>query len=200
MCLFGRPSPLGAPASSGRWRGLGAGGVVWPRSSLRKLVEAGADGGDWPMGFEGETQVVGNHVVGNIGLYFAAYRLSKMGWNVMPTARNAKGVDIIAYDASAAHYLGIQVKALSRKTAVPLGNSDKFIGDWWVIVTQVAAEPVCFIMKPAEVKGRAVYHPPKNGKRASYWLSANQYDTDEFREAWDRIGNGASTELISTIE
>ncbi len=149
MCLFGRPSPLGAPASSGRWRGLGAGGVVWPRSSLRKLVEAGADGGDWPMGFEGETQVVGK---------------------------------------------------LSRKTAVPLGNSDKFIGDWWVIVTQVAAEPVCFIMKPAEVKGRAVYHPPKNGKRASYWLSANQYDTDEFREAWDRIGNGASTELISTIE
>jgi hypothetical protein len=27
-------------------------------------------------------------VVGNIGMYYAAYRLSQQGWNVMPTARS----------------------------------------------------------------------------------------------------------------
>jgi hypothetical protein len=32
-------------------------------------------------------------VVSNVGLYFAAYRLSQKGWNVMPTSRNAQGVD-----------------------------------------------------------------------------------------------------------
>jgi hypothetical protein len=32
-------------------------------------------------------------VTGNVGMYFAAYRLSQMGWNVMPTARNARGID-----------------------------------------------------------------------------------------------------------
>ena len=33
----------------------------------------------------------GAQVVGNIGMYYAAYRLSQQGWNVMPTARNARG-------------------------------------------------------------------------------------------------------------
>src|SRR5450432_4095130 len=36
-------------------------------------------------------------VVCNVGMYFAAYRLSQMGWNVMPTSRNAWGIDLLAY-------------------------------------------------------------------------------------------------------
>jgi hypothetical protein len=70
-------------------------------------------------------------VVGNVGMYFAAFRLSQMGWNVMPTARNARGIDLLAYDASAGRYLGIQVKALSKpKPPVPLGTSiDILMGD-----------------------------------------------------------------------
>jgi hypothetical protein len=36
-------------------------------------------------------------LTGNVGLYYCCYRLSLLGWNVMPTARNARGVDIIAY-------------------------------------------------------------------------------------------------------
>lgn len=34
-------------------------------------------------------------VVGNIGMYFAACRLSQMGWNVMPTSRNARRIDLL---------------------------------------------------------------------------------------------------------
>ena len=37
----------------------------------------------------------GPQYVGNIGMYFAAYRLSLMGWNVMPTSRNARGIDLL---------------------------------------------------------------------------------------------------------
>jgi len=44
-------------------------------------------------------------IVGNIGMYYACYQLSKLGWNVMPTARNAKGIDIIAYSLV---YFGIR--------------------------------------------------------------------------------------------
>lgn len=33
------------------------------------------------------------HNTGNIGLYFACYQLAKLGWNVMPTARNVRGAD-----------------------------------------------------------------------------------------------------------
>jgi len=31
-------------------------------------------------------------VTGNVGLYWVCYQLSRMGWNAMPTARNARGV------------------------------------------------------------------------------------------------------------
>ena len=48
---------------------------------------------------------VGRQVVGNIGMYYAAYRLSQQGWNVVPTARNAR--DLLAYDASSHIYKGI---------------------------------------------------------------------------------------------
>jgi len=31
---------------------------------------------------------VSKQIVGNTGLYYVCYELSKRGWNVMPTARN----------------------------------------------------------------------------------------------------------------
>lgn len=50
-------------------------------------------------------------ITGNVGLYYCCYKLSLLGWNVMPTARNARGVDIIAYSRGAEpRFLGIQVK------------------------------------------------------------------------------------------
>ena len=110
-------------------------------------------------------------VVGNVGLYFAAYRLSQMGWNVMPTARNARGIDLLAYNSTASRYLGIQVKALSKPSVppVPLGISiDPFMGDWWIIVTKATTIPECFIMTPEEVR-RLAHRGEKDG-RVSYWL------------------------------
>ncbi|MGE0013944.1 MAG: hypothetical protein AB7S62_17135 [Azoarcus sp.] len=61
-------------------------------------------------------------LTGNVGLY-CCYRLSLMGWNVMPTARNARGVDIIAYSRDASRFVGVQVKALSKRNPEPLGTS-----------------------------------------------------------------------------
>ena len=81
-------------------------------------------------------------LTGNVGLYYCCYRLSLMGWNVMPTARNARGVDIIAYSRDASRFVGVQVKALSKRNPVPLGTSlDKVMGDFWIIVNKVATAP-----------------------------------------------------------
>lgn len=75
-------------------------------------------------------------LTGKVGLYYCCYRLSLMGWNVMPTARNARGVDIIAYSRDASRFVGVQVKALSKRNPVPLGTSlDKVMGDFWIILT-----------------------------------------------------------------
>jgi hypothetical protein len=99
-------------------------------------------------------------VVGNGGLYFAAYRLSKMGWNVMPTSRNARGVDILAYDMHTQNYLGIQVKALSKRNNVPLGRSidrDRFMQNWWIIVIKIALHRGGGL-RPPSAKWRRLLH------------------------------------------
>jgi hypothetical protein len=55
----------------------------------------------------------------------------------MPTARNARGVDIIAYSPDGKRFMGVQVKALlSAKPPVPIETTlNKLMGDLWVIVT-----------------------------------------------------------------
>ena len=128
-------------------------------------------------------------VTGNIGLYYTCYRLSRFGWNVMPTARNARGIDIIAYNKEGTKYIGIQVKTLSKRNPVPLGNSlDKVMGDYWIIVNDVLNEPNAFILLPNEIKELA--HREEKESRVSYWLEPNTYDIELFKEAWHRIDQG----------
>ena len=126
-------------------------------------------------------------ITGNIGLYFACYHLSRMGWNAMPTSRNARGVDIIAYNDDCSKTIGIQVKTLSKRNPVPLGNSlEKIMGDFWIIVNDVIKEPQTYILLPREVKKLA--HRGEKDGRVSYWLQPSAYCIDKFHDAWLRIG------------
>lgn len=128
-------------------------------------------------------------VTGNIGMYYTCYKLSCMGWNVMPTARNARGIDIIAYNKDGTELIGVQVKALSKRNPVPLGKSlDGIMGDYWIIVNNVAKEPNVFILLPDEV--RNLTHRGEKDDRVSFWLQPTSYDQPEFKEAWHRIGLG----------
>ncbi len=146
------------------------------------------------MSKQTKKQKLANLVVGNVGMYFAAYQLSLRGWNVMPTSRNARGIDLLAYDADASRFLGIQIKTLSKKNgAVPLGlhAPDNLLGDWWIIVTNIARitdheNPICFVMTPEEVRKGAVRD--KGGQQA-YWLPWAAYSNVAFRD-WNRIGRG----------
>lgn len=128
-------------------------------------------------------------LTGNAGLYYCCYHLSLLGWNVMPTARNARGVDILAYSQDANRKLAIQVKALSKRNPVPLGGSlDKVMGDIWIVVNKVATSPSAFILLPSEVKELA--HRGEKEDRISYWLQPKSYDQPQFHENWERIGHG----------
>jgi hypothetical protein len=138
--------------------------------------------------------------VGNVGLYFVCYRLSLLGWNVMPTTRNARGVDVLIYSQDGLEKLSLQVKALSQRAPVPLGGSlEKIAADYWIICTRaVSEEPLCLIMRPSEVK-RLAHKGEKDG-RVSYWLQPQQYDTGQFREQWVRIGQGHGRRTRVTAE
>ena len=126
-------------------------------------------------------------ITGNVGLYWTCYHLSRMGWNAMPTTRNARGVDIIAYNRDCTRTISIQVKTLSKKNPVPLGTSlDKIMGDFWVVVNNIIMAPVTYVLVPAEVRRFA--HRGERDGRISYWLQPSSYCVERFREAWDRIG------------
>ena len=138
-----------------------------------------------------------NQVVGNVGLFYVCYRLSRLGWNVMPTARNAKGIDILIYSEDAATTHTIQVKALSQRSPVPLGRKlEGIFGDFFIVCRNVVLDmPECFVLTPAEV--RALAHRGEKDDNVSYWLQPKQYETLQFRDKWDRIGNGSTTTLTN---
>lgn len=151
------------------------------------MSEPGADNNAWLGIF---TMKLDPQITGNVGLYYCCYHLSLLGWNIMPTARNARGVDIIAYSQDATRKLAVQVKALSKRNPVPLGTSlDKVMGDFWIIVNNVTSpSPSAFILLPSEVKELA--HRGEKNDRVSFWLQPTSYDQEQFKEKWERIGRG----------
>ena len=112
----------------------------------------------------------------------------------MATSRNARGIDLLAYDTDASRFLGSQIKTLSKKNgAVPLGlhAPDDLLGDWWIIVTNIVRitdheNPICFVMTPEEVRKGAVRD--KGGQQA-YSLPWAAHSNVAFRD-WNRIGRG----------
>ncbi|HHT9117791.1 MAG TPA: hypothetical protein ACFYD1_04090 [Candidatus Hypogeohydataceae bacterium YC38] len=131
-----------------------------------------------------------NQIVGNVGLYYACCELSKCGWNVLPTSRNAKGVDVVIYNQSATRTHTIQVKALSKKNPVPFGgNLDSLLADYVVICTGVFDEkPEIFIAKASAIRPK-IHEGIKDGKK-SYWLQPKDYKV--FKVSRDR-------DIINTI-
>ena len=126
-----------------------------------------------------------HQLTSNSGLNYAGWQLSRRGWHVMHTVRNARGSDLIVTDADETVFFGVQSKALSKRNAVPLGlNLQNLRSKWWIITILVNSDnPVSYILRLEEVL--ALAGQDKNG--GGYWLDAKSYDRDEFREAWDRL-------------
>ena len=133
---------------------------------------------------------VRHQLTGNAGLYHVARELSRRGWHVMPTVRNARGADLYAASDDERRVLAIQSKALSERDPVPLGASlDTLRSRWWVITIHAnTASPICFVMTLSEVKDAAHRgESPATGK-ASYWLQPKAYTLDIYKEAGERLG------------
>lgn len=130
-----------------------------------------------------------HQLTGNAGLYHVARELSRRGWHVMPTVRNARGADLYAASADELRVLPIQSKALSKRSPVPLGTSlGALSSHWWVITINANADvPTSFVMTLDEVKATA--HRGENALgKVSFWLPQRAYDQDVFRNAWHRFG------------
>ena len=134
-----------------------------------------------------------NQITGNVGMYYACYQLSQLGLKVMPTARNAKGADILAYTPDQKQFLTFQVKAMTKLTNISLGKSlDDIFCDWWLVITNVYDAPVAYVMTPQEIRDSARLY--KN----TYWAQGNAFETDQTLNNWDRIIKTLKTDLIDS--
>jgi hypothetical protein len=130
-------------------------------------------------------------VVGSIGLHYVCYRLAREGWNVMPTTRNARGVDAVVYSQSGRKKKTVQVKALSKRSPVPMGASADAgtMADFLVVCLNVQSEkPECFVLRAREIP--RVLHEVGGKDDRSCWLETRECEAQPFREAWHRIGRG----------
>jgi len=134
-------------------------------------------------------------IVGNMGLYYVCYELSKKGWNVLLTSRNAKGVDVVIYNQKATQTHTIQVKALSEKDSVPFGSNPDIIAEYVIICRKVFDEkPEMFIIKSDKVKDNI--HKEEKDNKISYWLEPKDYE--KYKDKWDTIGSGYPSENSKT--
>ena len=128
--------------------------------------------------------------VRKIGLSYVHDQLSRRGWKVVSPDRSTRGVDFFAHPQNGLRKLTIKVRALSRRDPVPLGKTlDNLLADYMVVCRKVnEPNPECFILTTEEVKELA--NPNEKGKEVSYWLEPHDYETEQFRERWDRMGSG----------
>jgi len=114
----------------------------------------------------------------NVGLFFIAYQLSKKGWNVMPTTRNAKGPDLIIYSQDGKTMRKIQVKSLSRWNHIMPGPKENFLmSDFVVICTGVYGDnPETYIAKTRELYKSTNKHG---------WINKKEYV--RFKDNWKII-------------
>ena len=122
-------------------------------------------------------------------MYHVARELSRRGWHVMPTVRNARGADLYAASGDETRVLPIQSKALSKRAPVPLGGSlENLCSQWWIITINCNSDlPTCFVLTLEEVKAAAHRGVNERGK-VSFWLQPKAYALPEYQEAWYRLG------------
>lgn len=126
------------------------------------------------------------HNTGNIGLYFACYQLAKLGWNVMPTARNARGVDILASDA-AGKAITVQVKTLSARNPVNITRTETLKANHLAVVLNARvegdAQPECYVLTAKAAKAIITPHATRP------WISVKALSP--FRDKWHILGPAA---------
>ena len=139
-------------------------------------------------------------VTGNVGLFFICYKLSRRGWNVLPTSRNARGIDVLAYGKHGEKFLTVQAKGYTRKAAIgPFKDKTDVIADFYIVAWNVYRSPLIYILSKDEVI--SLLTPNNDGK---YWVEYRDYGKPNFLEKWDKVGFGfyddAESERIIEID
>jgi len=124
-------------------------------------------------------------VLENMSLYYVCYRLSREGWNVLPTTRSEGGPNLVLLDGGADVHHAAQVRALTKRYALEFGTkgeNDSF--DFLVVCMGLdAGTPTCYILTREEVEATLVTW----GTDHQLFLEPRAYARKAYQEKWDRI-------------
>ncbi|RLD12754.1 MAG: hypothetical protein DRI28_07175 [Caldiserica bacterium] len=143
-----------------------------------------------------------NQIVGNARLYYVCYELSKRGWNVLPTSRNTRGVDVVFFSEKAQRKYTMQVKSSNKKGPILLGSKlDNLFRDFPTICRKVFEEkPEIFIIAIDDLKAKdkdSIHVGVKNNIK-SYWFQPKDYE--QFRNNRRLIGDGYDSKELNKQE
>lgn len=140
-------------------------------------------------------------ITGNIGLYHVARELSLVGWNVMPTVRNARGADLYAASEDERTIQPIQIKVHSeRPEDTSLGlHPEKIVTPWWVFVVFARTPNIaCYVFTLDEILELGARDPgtrsSKPERERIFWFHRKYYTPGSESEmkkalnAWHRLG------------
>jgi hypothetical protein len=127
-----------------------------------------------------------NQITGNIGLFYACYKLSLYGWNVLPTSRNTAGIDIVIHNKNGNNLKTIQVKTLNydkKGNNVNIGIDKTKISDGsiWLIVTYRASgtnPPSIYVMTGKMIKQKVNQYG---------WITRKVFEQYPAEKFWDKI-------------
>jgi hypothetical protein len=129
-----------------------------------------------------------SQIVGNVGLYQVCAELSRLGFNVMPTSRNAKGIDIVGYDEHGKAFT-VQVKTLTKRNAIPLtSNGSHLMADYFIVVVLEGKYRNMYIWTREEMRNAEIsVFTGKDGKK-QHWFESKVWTKDLISvNAWDKV-------------
>lgn len=149
-------------------------------------------------------------IVGNTGLFYTCYELSRRGFIALPTIRNSKGADIFIFNNDG--YAGIQVKAMSVLNDVRISHNYKqYTVDYWVIILDCMGAPAgikSFVIPESDIivgmkqcrdkgvnsnKNLVYFDEPKNKEITNFWINRKYFSEKyqeyfhKYYEKWDMI-------------
>ncbi len=111
-----------------------------------------------------------------------------MGFNVMPTARNAKGVDIVGYDDCGKAFT-VQVKTLTKCNAIPLsGGANHLLADYFVVVVLEGKWKNEYVWTREEMQNAQVSVFTGKDDKKQHWFESKVWTKDAVAiGAWDKV-------------
>lgn len=92
------------------------------------------------------------NLVRNAGVLFVCHRLSKMGWSALPTAREARGSNVVIDSEDGVCTLRLKVRPLSKRDPVPLGKDPNVHAHWVIVCNGLGTDsPGCYVLTPEEI-------------------------------------------------